>query len=116
MKDFLIVLIIMFVVLYAGTVLIPGMYIKGDFTNFLTTLGFASLVLTGIYFILHPLIKIVTFPLRIITFGLVSLIVNMGFLWGVDILFPSLVLSGIGSLFWASLLLGIASTTKDKIT
>lgn len=115
MKDFLISLILMFAVLYLGTILIPGMYVEGNFKVMLKTLAFASLVLTGVYYILHPLIKIITFPLKILTFGLITVVVNMGFLWGLDILFPSLILSGIGPLFWASLLLGVASGIKDKL-
>jgi len=47
----------------------------------------------------------ITFPFRILTFGLFSLVINMVMVWTVDILFPELVIQGIVPLFWLSIII-----------
>ena len=68
------------------------------------TAAWQILVLVGgvlglINFFLKPVLKIITLPLRILTFGLFSLVINMLMVWVVDILFLELVISGIIPLF-----------------
>ncbi len=65
-------------------------------------------------FFIKPLLKMITLPLRILTFGLFSLVINVLMVWGVDILFPELTIAGLIPLFWTtvivwgvSLLLGV---------
>jgi putative membrane protein len=67
-----------------------------------------------INFFIKPVLKTITLPLRILTFGLFSLVINMLMVWAVDILFPELIIPGIIPLFWTtvviwgvSLLLGL---------
>lgn len=43
-----------------------------------------------INFFLKPIINAITFPLRIITLGLFSIVINMGFLWIIDLMFDEL--------------------------
>ncbi|MDI6602572.1 MAG: phage holin family protein [Patescibacteria group bacterium] len=69
-----------------------------------------TLVLTGtilglINFFIKPILKAITLPLRILTFGLFGLVINMLIVWLVDIIFPELIISGLLPLFWTSLII-----------
>jgi len=68
----------------------------------LLLIGFA---LGLINFFIKPVLKMITLPLRILTFGLFSLVINMVMIWTVDILFPELVIQGIIPLFWLSIII-----------
>ena len=68
----------------------------------LLLIGFA---LGLINFFIKPILKMITLPLRILTFGLFSLVINVGIIWTVDILFPELVISGIIPLFWTTVII-----------
>jgi len=58
-----------------------------------------------INFFIKPVLKMITLPLRILTFGLFSLVINMVMIWTVDILFPELVIQGIIPLFWTTVVI-----------
>lgn len=58
-----------------------------------------------INFFLKPILKMITLPLRILTFGLFSLVINMLMVWTVDVLFPELVIPGIIPLFWTTVII-----------
>jgi len=78
------------------------------------TAAWQILVLVGgvlglINFFLKPVLKIITLPLRILTFGLFSLVINMLMVWVVDILFLELVISGIIPLFWTTVIIWLIS-------
>lgn len=71
--------------------------------------GWQSLILAGVIlglinFFVKPILKFLTLPLRILTFGLFTLILNMIFVWVIDILFPQLIILGILPLFWTTLI------------
>lgn len=94
-----------------------------EFTGSLQTLGLAGIILGLINFFIKPILKIITLPLRILTFGLFTLVINMVIVWVVaDVLFPAeLEIHGIIPLFWTtviiwavSLLLGLY-TPKRKV-
>jgi len=68
---------------------------------------------------IKPILKIITLPLRILTFGLFGLIINMLMIWLVDIFFPELIIAGLIPLFWLtfivwilSFLLGLSTTGR----
>ena len=58
-----------------------------------------------INFFIKPVLKMITLPLRILTFGLFSLVINMVMVWTVDIFFPELVIQGIIPLFWTTVII-----------
>ena len=104
--------------------IIPG---KSVFFEITLTQWWQILILVGtvfglINFFIKPILKIITLPLRILTFGLFSLVINMLMVWTVDILFPELVISGIIPLFWTtviiwgvSLLLGLYRPRRKMV-
>ncbi len=79
---------------------VPGV----DFTGETKYLLIAGAALGLINFFIKPILKIITLPLRILTLGLFSLVLNMLMVWIVDILFPELIIEGVISLFWVSLI------------
>ncbi len=57
-----------------------------------------------INFFLKPIIDKITLPLKLLTFGLFSLILNMAILWFLDFLFLELEISSLSALFFATLI------------
>ena len=87
--------------LYLAIRFIPGVEFAGSWQ----ILILAGIVLGLINFFIKPVFKIITLPLRIFTFGLFSLVINMGMVWIVARLFPQLEISTILSLFLASVII-----------
>jgi putative membrane protein len=118
--------------IFLGTRFIPGVsleIIPGqsslfgiEFTASWQILLLVGSVLGLINFFIKPVLKMITLPLRILTFGLFSLVINMLIIWTVDILFPELIISGIIPLFWTtvivwgvSLLLGLYHPGREIV-
>jgi len=104
--------------IYLAVRFIPGVEFTGD----IKYLVFAGIFLGLINFFIKPILKIITLPLRILTLGLISLIINMLIIWAVDIFFPELDIKGIVPLFWTTLLvwgvgflLGLSKPKKKVI-
>lgn len=62
----------------------------------------AGLVLAGANYFIKPIIKKITWPIRLLTLGLFSFVINMAIIWGIDILFPELIIKGLFSLFYTT--------------
>ena len=95
---------------------------KVDFVGDLQYLFLAGGFLGIINFFIKPILKIITLPLKILTFGLFSLVINMAMVWIVDIFFPELIIQGIIPLFWTtlvvwgvSILLGLYTPRKRVV-
>jgi putative membrane protein len=61
-----------------------------------------------------PIIKLISLPLRIITLGFFSIIINMTMVWGVDMLFPELEIKGTFPLFWTSIIVWLSGFILTK--
>jgi len=82
-------------------------FIKGvEFTGTVKTLLIAGAILGIANLIIRPVLNSIALPLRIITFGLFSLLINMFLVWLVaDVLFPGEIeISGLIPLFWTTLI------------
>lgn len=79
---------------------VPGV----EFTGNWQMLALAGGILGLLNFFIKPILKFISLPLRILTFGLFSLVINMFMVWIVDIIFLELIISGIIPLFWTSLI------------
>ena len=80
---------------------VPGVEFTGKIQYLLLTGAFLGLIN---YFI-KPILKIITIPLRMLTFGLFGLIINMIVVWVVDIFFHELIIRGIIPLFWTTIII-----------
>ncbi len=105
MKKLIIHFVIGFITLYLASKFIPGVQVLGDFKASLKILIFAGIVLGTANYFIKPLINIVTLPLRLLTFGVFGIIINMLMVWLTDILFPKLIIVGFWPLFWTGLLI-----------
>ena len=90
---------------------LASQFIAGvSFTGSWKILLFAGFILGLINFFIKPILKLITLPLRILTLGLFSLIINMAMIWLVDLFFIELIIIGIVPLFWTSLIIWGLST------
>ena len=80
-------------------------YIDGvQFIGDIKTLALAGAFLGFINFFIKPVFKLVALPLRILTLGLIGIVINMLMVEIVDIVFPELIINGFIPLFWTTLL------------
>jgi putative membrane protein len=90
---------------------IIGIWLANQFIEGVSFRGtFQQLILVGsilglVNFFLKPIVQLITFPLRLLTLGLFTFIINMLMIEIVDILFPELTIVGIVPLFWTAVLL-----------
>jgi len=86
---------------------VPGV----EFTGSWQTLLLAGVIFGLINFFIKPILKIITLPLRILTFGLIGLVINILIVWLVaDVLFPGeLEINGILPLFWTTVIIFVVS-------
>jgi putative membrane protein len=71
---------------------------------FFGTLVFAGIFLGILNAIVKPILNKITFPLRIITLNLLTLVIAMAMVWITDIIFPGLVINGVIPLFWTTVI------------
>ena len=90
--------------LYLAILLVPGVYIDGHGVQFWKALALAGLVLGLLHFFVKPIIDLITLPLRLLTLGLIGILINIAIVEVVDILFPSLHIKGFLALFFTSLI------------
>jgi len=81
-------------------------FLKGiEFAGSWQILILAGFILGLINFFLKPILKLITLPLRILTFGLFTFLINIGIIFVVDLIFPQLKILGILNLFLTSLII-----------
>jgi putative membrane protein len=102
-------IIVGFLALYLASLLVPGVEVQGDFPQQIKILFFAGIFLGLVNFFIKPIVNLITFPLRLITFGLFGLVVNMGMVWLADIFFTELNIEGLWPLFWTAILVWLLS-------
>ncbi len=84
---------------------LPGVHFEGSFEMLL----FAGGVLGFLNFFVKPILKIITLPLRILTLGLFSFIINIVIVYFVDLAFYELIFEGFWPLVWFIVLLWIVN-------
>jgi len=91
--------------LYLATLFVPSVYIDGAGSQIWKSLALAGLVLGILHIFVKPIIDLITLPLRLLTLGLIGIIINMAIVEATDILFPSLHIKGLVALFFTSLII-----------
>jgi putative membrane protein len=91
--------------------IIPGksVFFGFEFVSYWQILILVGAVLGLINSFLKPILKLITFPLRIITLGLFSFVINLFLIWLLDILFLELEIKGLLALLWTTLIVFILS-------
>ena len=80
-----------------------------EFTGDIKYLMLAGCVLGLINFFIKPVLKLITLPLQLLTFGIFGVIINMAMIWIVDIFFEELIIPGTINLFWTTLIVWLTS-------
>ena len=80
---------------------VPGVAITGGFKF----LAISGLIFGFLNFFVKPVLDFLSLPLKILTFGLFSLILNMFMIWLVDVFLIELIIEGLTPLFWTTLIL-----------
>ncbi|MFA5098841.1 MAG: phage holin family protein [Candidatus Paceibacterota bacterium] len=93
------------VALMAAAHFINGFTIEPGLNNLLL----AAVVLTFINAIIRPIIKLIFTPIIFLTFGLGVLVVNTLMLYLLDKLLPSITITGILPLFYATLIISVVN-------
>lgn len=92
--------------LYLAQRFIPHVQINQDWTLII----WAGLAIGLLNFFLRPILMIIALPIRILTFGLFSTIINMLMIWSATLLYPAIVIPWFWPLFWTSILIGLSAT------
>jgi uncharacterized membrane protein YvlD (DUF360 family) len=77
---------------------------EAEIHAFFNTLVFIGAFLGALNAVVKPILNKITFPLRIITLNLFSLVIAMAMVWITEIIFPVLKISKITSLFWTTII------------
>lgn len=91
--------------LYLATLFVPDVYIDGTGIQFIKSLTLAGLVLGFLHIFVKPIIDLITLPLRILTLGLIGLLIDIAIIEITDILFPTLHIKGFVALLLTSLII-----------
>ena len=91
--------------LYAAAYFFPGVMLSGGWQG----LAIAAIGLALLHTILRPILKIVTAPLVLITFGLFSIIINIAILWIADYYLTQIAFNDLYSLAITALIITVAN-------
>lgn len=98
--------------LYAAVFFVSGFSMTGDWRGYLlagTALGLLNLIV-------RPVLKILSFPLIILTLGLFTLVINVAILWAITYIFPFVAFQDIIALLLATLVITFINTLVSKVT
>ena len=105
--------------LWLAILFVPGVEFNGSWQ----LLFLVGLILGALNFFIRPLLnkaalpfKLITLPVKIVTLGLSGFLINMLMVWIVDIFFPELVIPGLLSLFWTTLIVWGISYILAKLS
>ncbi len=101
---------LIFALIIMATCYLPGIKVE----NFAFAMLIAA-ILTIVNLFIKPIIKLITFPINLFTFGLFNLVINFGILYGVSYFIPQYELDNVLSAFIASLIIAISYTILKKI-
>ena len=74
-----------------------------------------ALVLTLVNIFIKPLLKLIAFPINLISFGLFNLVINFGILYAVSYLIPQYHLENPLNAFFASVIIAVAFVILKKV-
>ena len=95
--------------LWLAVKFVPGVDFSGD----IKYLVLAGAVLGLLNFFIKPILNFVTLPLRLLTFGLFSLIIDMILILAVDLVFPEIHIPLWMPLVWTTLIIwGMSSAVS----
>jgi putative membrane protein len=101
------------VIIFTGAVFLASQIVSGIAYNGIAALIIAGALLALLHTLIKPIIKVITLPLSIITFGLFALVINAAFFWFVGNVIPGFSVSDFVAAFWGSIIVSIANWLVD---
>lgn len=74
-----------------------------------------AILFAVINFAIKPVLKVVTLPLNLLTFGLFGLVINVLLFWFVGSLISGFTIVNFMAAFWGSLILTVANWILDRL-
>lgn len=74
-----------------------------------------GIILGILNFFVKPILKAITLPLRIVTLGAFSLIINMVLIWAVDLIFQEITIPWFWPLLWTTLIIWLLNFTLPSL-
>ncbi len=105
-RKFLINILVSALAVYAADSVLAGLVVYGGLASYVV----AGFVLAALNTFLRPILKVLTFPLLLISLGLFTFILNAGILWIVSELVDRVYISGLWSLLWSTLIISAITT------
>jgi putative membrane protein len=105
-------IIINAIAIYVAVILVDGITLEINFLN----LVYAGLLLGIINSFVKPIVSILALPLILITFGLFTIIINIGLLFLMTTLIPSFEISGFWAGFLGLIIITLVNFILNKIT
>ncbi len=93
------------VALYAVFRLVEGFVIRGSWEQYLI----AGIVLAILNTIVRPVLKVISFPLIMLTLGLFTFVINILMLWLLDYLVSFVSIESIMALVWGTIIISIVN-------
>ncbi len=98
------------VALWVADVLLPNVAVVGGFISY----ALAGLLLGTLNTFVRPILKLLAFPLILISLGLFTVLINAGILWFVAHTLSSTVyIGGLWTLLWVTLIVSTVQTILD---
>ena len=101
---------IIFALIIMGICYFPGLKVD--------SFWFAMLIAAGITLInifIKPIVKLLTFPINLFTFGLFNLVINFAMLYGIAYFIPQFHMDNYLSGFFASIIIAVSYCILKKI-
>ncbi len=109
---FIVLLVASGIGLYISSLYVTGFVVPLE----LQELALAAAALSLINLFVRPIIRLVLSPLIFITFGIASILVNAATLWLLDYLLPTVTISGLGPLFWGTIVVSAINVAVGFVT
>lgn len=103
------------IAIWTASRFVPGFDFSGNWQELL----FAGAILGIVNSFIKPIVKLITFPLVLLTLGLFTVIINIVLLFLVANIVPYLIIANLWSAFWAVIIISlvnylILSTVNNK--
>ncbi|MEK7217538.1 MAG: phage holin family protein [Patescibacteria group bacterium] len=93
------------VALYVAFLIVPGFLVSGSWEQYLI----AGLILALLNMLVRPVLKVISFPLILLTLGLFTFIINILMLWILDYLVSFVAIESLIALIWTTIIVSIVN-------
>ncbi len=102
-------------IIIAGTVYLLASYINGIVVKDTNTILFVAAVWSVIILLIRPVLRVLTFPLTLISLGLFSFVLNAVLFYGITYVVPGFHVTGIFSALVGSAALSFVTAAADHL-